>query len=185
MARIAHEDHPFQRCAVKDPDRDENFARYRAIDGGHNKFKSEIVSDIRARGDEISLYRHGDFVDLCRGPHVPSTGWLENVKLTSVAGSYWRADALREHARLRHGFLRQGAEEHLRLLEEARKRDHRVPASSSTVQLHEGAGFLFFHPRAPCSSTTRGHHARLPVARLPGGEGAARASGSLAHLRHL
>src|SRR5438093_7008072 len=124
MARIAREDHPFQRCAVKDPDRDENFARYRAIDGGENKFKQEIVSDIRTRGDAVSLYRHGDFVDLCRGPHVPSTGWLENVKLTSVAGSYWRADASREQLVRVYGtafFDKKELKEHLRLIEEARK----------------------------------------------------------------
>jgi threonyl-tRNA synthetase len=75
MARIAREDHPFQRCAVKDPDRDENFARYRAIDGGHNKFKQEIVGDIRARGDEISLYRHGDFVDSAAATCRARAGW--------------------------------------------------------------------------------------------------------------
>ena len=96
MARIAGEAAPFERCEVTDPEKDEVFARYRAIDGGHNKFKLELVGDIRARGEELSFYRHGDFVDLCRGPHVPNTGWLKNVKLTSVAGSYWRADASRE-----------------------------------------------------------------------------------------
>jgi len=151
MARIAREDHPFQRCAVKDPDRDENFARYRAIDGGHNKFKSEIVGDIRARGDAVSLYRHGDFVDLCRGPHVPSTGWLENVKLTSVAGSYWRADASREQLVRVYGtafFDKKELKEHLRLIEEARKRDHRVLGEQLDLfSFHEEApGFPFFHP---------------------------------------
>jgi threonyl-tRNA synthetase len=151
MARIASENHPFARCEVKDPDRDENFARYRAIDGGHNKFKSEIVGDIRARGDEISLYRHGDFVDLCRGPHVPSTGWLENVKLTSVAGSYWRADASREQLVRVYGtafFDKKELKEHLRLIEEARKRDHRVLGEQLDLfSFHEEApGFPFFHP---------------------------------------
>jgi threonyl-tRNA synthetase len=151
MARIAREDHPFQRCEVADPDRDENFARYRAIDGGHNKFKAEIVGDIRSRGDGISLYRHGDFVDLCRGPHVPSTGWLENVKLTSVAGSYWRADASREQLVRVYGtafFDKKELKEHLRLIEEARKRDHRVLGEQLDLfSFHEEApGFPFFHP---------------------------------------
>ena len=151
MKRIAREDVPFQRCEVADPDRDENFARYRAIDGGHNKFKLELVDEIRGRGDGISLYRHGDFVDLCRGPHVPSTGWLEHVKLTSVAGSYWRADASREQLVRVYGtafFSKKDLKEHLRLIEEARKRDHRVLGEQLDLfSFHEEApGFPFFHP---------------------------------------
>ncbi|MEM7408748.1 MAG: threonine--tRNA ligase [Myxococcota bacterium] len=151
MGRIAKEDHPFQRCVVADPDRDEVFARYRAIDGGHNKFKEEIVGDIRARGDELSFYKHGDFVDLCRGPHVPSTGWLKHVKLTSVAGSYWRADASREQLVRVYGtafFDKKALKEHLRLIEEAKKRDHRVLGEQLDLfSFHEDApGFPFFHP---------------------------------------
>jgi threonyl-tRNA synthetase len=151
MARIADEDHPFVRCVVADPDRDETFARYRAIDGGHNKFKAEIVGDIRTRGEELSFYKHGDFVDLCRGPHVPSTGWLAHVKLTSVAGSYWRADASREQLVRVYGtafFDKKDLAEHLRLLEEAKKRDHRVLGEQLDLfSFHEEApGFPFFHP---------------------------------------
>jgi threonyl-tRNA synthetase len=79
MGRIAAEAAPFVRCEVRDPEKDEVFARYRAIDGGHNKFKLELVDDIRKRGEALSFYRHGDFVDLCRGPHVPHAGWLKHV----------------------------------------------------------------------------------------------------------
>ena len=73
MGRIAKEALPFQRSEVEDPERDEAFARYRAIDGGQNKFKAELVEEISGRGDDLSFYRHGDFVDLCRGPHVQRT----------------------------------------------------------------------------------------------------------------
>jgi threonyl-tRNA synthetase len=151
MGRIAKEDRPFQRCVVRDPDRDEVFARYRAIDGGNNKFKEEIFEGVRARGDEVSFYKHGDFVDLCRGPHVPSTGWLKNVKLTSVAGAYWRADASREQLVRVYGtafFGKKELKEHLRLIEEAKKRDHRVLGEQLDLfSFHEEApGFPFFHP---------------------------------------
>ena len=151
MARIAREALPFERCEVADPERDEVYARYRAIDGGHNRFKLEIVDDIRARGDSLSFYRHGDFVDLCRGPHVPHTGWLKHVRLTSVSGAYWRADAEREQLVRVYGtafFSKQDLEEHLALLEEAKKRDHRVLGEQLDLfSFHEEApGFPFFHP---------------------------------------
>jgi threonyl-tRNA synthetase len=151
MARIAAEGAPFERCVVSDPDKDEVFARYRAIDGGHNKFKLEIVDEIRARGEALSFYRHGDFVDLCRGPHVPDTGWLKFVKLTSVSGAYWRADAEREQLVRVYGtafFSKGDLKDHLRLLEEAKKRDHRVLGEQLDLfSFHEEApGFPFFHP---------------------------------------
>jgi len=129
MSRIAKEASPFERCPVGDKDADEAFARYRAIDGGHNKFKAEIVGDIEGRGEEITLYRHGDFVDLCRGPHVPHTGFLKHTRLTSVSGAYWRADAEREQLIRVYGtafFSKEDLKEHLHLLEDARKREHRV-----------------------------------------------------------
>jgi threonyl-tRNA synthetase len=151
MARIAKEAHAFERCEVADPERDEAYARYRAIDGGHNKFKLEIVEQIRERGDGLSFYRHGDFVDLCRGPHVPDTGWLKHVKLTSVSGAYWRADAEREQLVRVYGtafFSKQDLKEYLTLLEEAKKRDHRVLGEQLDLfSFHEEApGFPFFHP---------------------------------------
>ncbi|HEY5658705.1 MAG TPA: threonine--tRNA ligase, partial [Myxococcota bacterium] len=95
--------------------------------------------------------RHGDFVDLCRGPHVPHTGWLKHVKLTSVSGAYWRADAEREQLLRVYGtafFNKQDLAEHLRVLEEAKKRDHRVLGEQLDLfSFHEEApGFPFFHP---------------------------------------
>jgi len=151
IARIAAEAAPFERCVVRDPERDEVFARYRAIDGGHNKFKLELVDEIRGRGDELSFYRHGDFVDLCRGPHVPHTGWLKHVKLTSVSGAYWRADAEREQLVRVYGtalFSKGDLAEHLHILEEAKKRDHRVLGEQLDLfSFHDEApGFPFFHP---------------------------------------
>jgi threonyl-tRNA synthetase len=151
MSRIVAESASFERCEVRDRGRDEVFARYRAIDGGHNKFKLELVDEIEARGESLSFYRHGDFVDLCRGPHVPHTGWLKHVKLTSVSGSYWRADAEREQLVRVYGtafFSKQDLADHLHMLEEAKKRDHRVLGEQLDLfSFHDEApGFPFFHP---------------------------------------
>ncbi len=152
MGRIAKEAHPFERCEVKDPEKDEIFARYKAIDGGHNKFKLELVGQIQERGDPLSFYRHGDFVDLCRGPHVPNTSLLKHTKLTAVSGAYWRADAEREQLVRVYGtafFSKSDLQEHLTLLEEAKKRDHRVLGEQLDLfSFHEDApGFPFFHPQ--------------------------------------
>ncbi len=151
MKRIAKEALPFQRCEVSD-DADENYARYKAIDGGSNKFKAEIVEGVKARGDTLSFYKHGDFIDLCRGPHVPHTGFLKNVKLTQVAGAYWRADASREQLQRVYGtafFSKDDLKEYLRLIEEAKKRDHRVLGDQLELFAFsdEAPGFPFFLPK--------------------------------------
>ena len=151
MARIAKEKLPFVRCEVRD-EADENFARYKSIDGGSNKFKMEIVAGLKERGDVMSFYKHGDFIDLCRGPHVPNTGFLKNVKLTRVAGAYWRADASREQLVRVYGtafFSKEDLQEHLRLIEEAKKRDHRVLGEQLDLFAFsdEAPGFPFFMPK--------------------------------------
>lgn len=152
MAKIASEGHPFVRCQATYAEADEHYARYRAIDGGHNPFKQELVEGIRQRGEDLTFYRHGDFIDLCRGPHVPHTGWLKDVKLTKTAGSYWRADAQREHLVRVYGtafFSKQELDEYLHFLEEAKKRDHRVLGEQLELfRFHEEApGFPFFEPK--------------------------------------
>jgi threonyl-tRNA synthetase len=152
MQKVAKEAHPFVRCVAEYDEANEHYARYRAIDGGHNKFKQELVGGIRERGEELSFYKHGEFIDLCRGPHVPDTGWLKHVKLTKVSGSYWRGDASREQLTRVYGiafFSKAELEEHLKMLEEARKRDHRVLGEQLELySMHEDApGFPFFHPK--------------------------------------
>jgi threonyl-tRNA synthetase len=149
MQQIAKGGAPFQRC-VSDGN-DEIFARYKAIDGGTNKFKAELIDGIKARGDEMSFYRHGDFIDLCRGPHVPSTSLLKNVKLTKVSGSYWRADAAREQLVRVYGtafFTKEELADYLHALEEAKKRDHRVLGEKLHLFtfMEDAPGFPFFHP---------------------------------------
>jgi threonyl-tRNA synthetase len=152
MKQIAKEGHTFERHVSSYDDADEHYARYKAIDGGSNKFKQELVEGIRERGEELSFFKHGDFIDLCRGPHVQSTSWLKHVKLTSVAGAYWRGDAANEQLVRVYGtafFTKEDLEEHLRLLEEAKKRDHRVLGEQLELFTfrEEAPGFPFFLPR--------------------------------------
>ena len=152
MQRIAESGAPFVRCAANYDEASEHYERYRAIDGGNNRFKQEIVEDIRQRGDALTFYKHGDFIDLCRGPHVPHTGWLKNVKLTKVSGSFWRADATKEQLQRVYGtvfFDKADLKEYLHLLEEAKKRDHRVLGQKLDLfSFHEEApGFPFYHQR--------------------------------------
>jgi len=152
MKGIAKEAVTFQRCEVSYDDANEHYARYRAIDGGDNKFKTELVDGIKGRDEQLTFYRHGDFVDLCRGPHVPDTGWLKHVKLTKVSGSYWRADAAREPLTRVYGtafFDKKALKQYLHVIEEAKKRDHRVLGEQLDLfSFNEDApGFPFFHQK--------------------------------------
>lgn len=152
MAKIAKEARPFQRCTASYAEADEHFARYRAIDGGRNPFKAELVEGIRERGEELSFYKHGDFIDLCRGPHVPHTGWLRHVKLTKTAGAYWRGDASREQLIRVYGtafFSKEELDDYVRLLQEAKKRDHRVLGEQLELFMldEQAPGFPFFLPK--------------------------------------
>ena len=152
MQQIAKKNLPFERCLSSYDSANEYYARYWAIDGGHNPFKQELVSGIRERGEQLTFYKHGEFIDLCRGPHVPSTGWLKNVKLTKVAGAYWRGDAAREQLQRVYGtafFGKAELDEDLKALEEAKKRDHRVLGEQLDLfHFSEDApGFPFFHAK--------------------------------------
>ncbi len=115
------------------------------------KFKAEIISDIPA-GQIISFYRQGDFIDLCRGPHLPSTGRLGKAfKLMSVAGSYWRGDHRNERLQRIYGTAwatEQQLKDYLHQLEEAEKRDHRRLGNElGLFHLQEEApGSVFWHP---------------------------------------
>ncbi len=152
MQKIVKEGHPFVRCVSPYDDANEFYQRYKAIDGGHNKFKQELVAGIKERGEELSFYKHGEFIDLCRGPHVPDTSWLKHVKLTKVAGSYWRADAEREQLQRVYGiafFSKAELEDYFKFLEEARKRDHRVLGEQLELFFmdEDAPGFPFFYPK--------------------------------------
>src|SRR5512142_3014449 len=115
------------------------------FEGMGEKFKVEIVKDIAAKGARtLTLYRHGDWVDFCLGPHGPSTGRIGVVKLLNVAGAYWRGDARNAMLQRIYGtafFDKKDLEAHLHRLEEVKKRDHR--------RLGPSLGLFAFHDVAP------------------------------------
>jgi threonyl-tRNA synthetase len=127
--------------------RDEAIAMFEQMG---EKYKVEIIQDIP--GDEpLSFYRQGDFIDLCRGPHVPSTGHIKAFKLMKVAGAYWRGDAKNEMLQRIYGTAwgdKKALKEYLHRLEEAEKRDHRKLAKQLNLfHLQEEApGMVFWHP---------------------------------------
>ncbi|MBX6318252.1 threonine--tRNA ligase [Pigmentiphaga sp.] len=115
------------------------------------KYKAEIIASIPA-GEKITLYREGDFVDLCRGPHVPSTGKLKVFKLMKVAGAYWRGDSKNEMLQRIYGTAwakKEDQDAYLKMLEEAEKRDHRKLGRELDL-FHfqdEAPGLVFWHPK--------------------------------------
>ncbi len=113
-------------------------------------YKVELITELEV--PTVSLYRQGDYVDLCRGPHVPDTSWHRNFKLLSIAGAYWRGNEKNVMLTRVYGteFATPDAlKEHLRRLEEAKLRDHRkLGRELDLFSLHdEGQGFPFFHPK--------------------------------------
>ncbi|SCB24459.1 threonine--tRNA ligase [Cupriavidus alkaliphilus] len=128
--------------------RDEAVALFESMG---EKYKAEIIGSIPA-DQEIGLYREGNFVDLCRGPHVPSTGKLKVFKLMKVAGAYWRGDANNEMLQRIYGTAwarKEDQEAYLHMLEEAEKRDHRkLGKTLDLFHLQEEApGMVFWHPK--------------------------------------
>lgn len=145
MKRIVADDVPMRREEIS---RRDAVALFRER---NEPFKVETVEAL-AEGETISIYRTEDFVDLCRGPHLPSTGRIKAFKVMSVAGAYRKGDAEREQLVRFHGIAfadKKQLKEHLHLLEEAKKRDHRrVGVDLDLFSFHEeGPGFPFFHGR--------------------------------------
>ena len=144
MAELARRDFPVTREVLP---RDAAIAFFKSI-GEH--YKAELIAAIPA-GEEVSLYREGDFVDLCRGPHVPSTGKLKVFKLMKVAGAYWRGDQNNEQLQRIYGTAwakKEELEAHLHMLEEAEKRDHRKLGRQLDLfhLQEESPGMVFWHP---------------------------------------
>lgn len=145
MRRIVKEDYPFSRRKVT---RDEAIAYYREK---NQPYKLEIIDEL-GEDEEITFYQQGEFVDLCRGPHVPSTGRIKAFKLQSVAGAYWRGDSRRPMLQRIYGtaFPKQSQlDEYLAMLAEAEKRDHRkLGRELDLFSFRDVApGFIFWHPK--------------------------------------
>jgi threonyl-tRNA synthetase len=145
MADLAAKDEPLVRRVLP---RDEAVAYFKGL-GEH--YKAEIIDAIPA-GEQVSLYREGEFEDLCRGPHVPSTGKLKHFKLMKVAGAYWRGDSKNEMLQRVYGTAWASKEDlqlYLTRLEEAEKRDHRkLGRELDLFHIDEHApGLVFWHPK--------------------------------------
>jgi threonyl-tRNA synthetase len=145
MAELARRDLPVQREVWP---RDQAVAFFKSI-GEH--YKAELIDAIPA-DQAVSLYREGDFVDLCRGPHVPSTGRLKVFKLMKLAGAYWRGDHRNEQLQRIYGtawIRKEDQDAYLHMLEEAEKRDHRkLGRQLDLFHLQDEApGMVFWHPK--------------------------------------
>ena len=173
MAELAKKDEPVTRRVLP---RDEAVAYFNAMG---EAYKAEIIAGIPSNED-VSLYREGAFEDLCRGPHVPSTGKLRHFKLMKVAGAYWRGDHRNEMLQRIYGTAwatKDELQQYLHMLEEAEKRDHRKlgreldlfhideVAPGRRVLASEGLGGL--------AGDRAVHAPGLPRHRLPGGQGPA------------
>jgi threonyl-tRNA synthetase len=115
-----------------------------------NPFKLELIHELSDQ--EISLYKNGQFIDLCRGPHIPHTGMIKGIKLMKISGAYWRADPSREQLQRLYGtafFDKKKLNQYLHLIEEAKKRDHRkVGTRLDLYSFHDEApGMAFFHAK--------------------------------------
>jgi threonyl-tRNA synthetase len=145
MTELANKDEPVVRRVLP---RDEAVAYFKGL-GEH--YKAEIIASIPADQD-VSLYREGNFEDLCRGPHVPSTGKLKHFKLMKVAGAYWRGDSKNEMLQRVYGTAwasKDDLQQYLVRLEEAEKRDHRkLGRELDLFHIDEHApGLVFWHPK--------------------------------------
>ena len=145
MAELAKKDFPVTREAME---RDDAVAFFLGIG---EKYKAELIGAIPA-GEQLSLYREGEFVDLCRGPHVPSTGKLKVFKLMKLAGAYWRGDHRNEQLQRIYGTAwakKEDLEAYLHMLEEAEKRDHRRLGKQFNLfhMQDEAPGLVFWHPK--------------------------------------
>jgi len=145
MAELAKKDIPVTRKVLP---RDEAVSYFKSI---NEHYKAEIIASIPA-GEDVSLYTEGDFTDLCRGPHVPSTGKLKVFKLMKLAGAYWRGDSKNEMLQRIYGTAWAKKEEldaYLHQLEEAEKRDHRKLGKQLELfhMQDSSPGMVFWHPK--------------------------------------
>ena len=147
MAEVVKRDQPFVR--ISEP-REKGLQGYR--DAGEF-MKVHFIERFTEPGDEISLYRNGDFIDFCRGPHVPSTGRVKAFKVMSIAGAYWLGKEDNQQLQRIYGtafFNAKELEAHFKHLEEIKARDHRVLGKQLdlfSIQEVAGAGLIFWHPK--------------------------------------
>ena len=147
MRRIIELDEPFERI---EETREKSVQICRDLD---QAFKVEHIQEGLGNHETLSFYQQGEFLDLCRGPHVPSAGVIGAFKLVSVAGAYWKGDQSRQQLQRLYGtafFRQQDLDDHLAMIEEARKRDHRVLGKRLelfTISPLVGSGLILWQPK--------------------------------------
>ncbi len=145
MKNIVKENYPFERKVLP---KDEAIKLFTELG---QTYKLEIINEIP--DDTVSIYTQGDFTDLCRGPHIPSTGYLKNFKLLSVAGAYWRGDEKNKMLQRIYGTAfstKDKLKKYLNFLEEAKKRDHRKLGKELdlfSINENVGPGLILWHPK--------------------------------------
>jgi threonyl-tRNA synthetase len=143
MKKIIKQDIPFEKVEMSKDEAITLFSHKK------EKFKLELLSELNG---EVTIYKNDEFVDLCRGPHVPSTGYIGAFKLLSVSGSYWRGDQKRENLQRIYGISFQTKDklkDYLQKLKEAKQRDHRkLGKELNLFSIYEeaGPGLIFYHP---------------------------------------
>ena len=147
MRAIAAANHAFQRREVS---REDAVALF---ESKGESYKVELLNDLPGDVRTVSLYTQGDYLDLCRGPHIPATGMIRAFKLLNVAGAYWRGDEKNKMLQRIYGTgfaTEEQLAEHLRIIEEAKKRDHRrLGRELDLFQMNDeaGPGLIIFHPK--------------------------------------
>ena len=144
MKKIVKENYPFERSEMSAEEAKKFFAEK------GETYKIEIIDDLGV--DKVSIYKQGEFVDLCRGTHVPSTGYLKAFKLMSTAGAYWRGDSKNKMLQRIYGVAfasKKELDEYLTMMEEAERRDHRKLGKQLNLFFldEHGPGFPFFMPK--------------------------------------
>ena len=179
MAKIVKEDEPFERL---DEPRDKALELCRDLG---QTFKVEHIREGLADQASLSFYRQGEFIDLCRGPHIPAAGAIGAFKLLTVAGAYWKGDQSREQLQRLYGtawFSKEDLENYLQAVEEAKRRDHRVLGKQLelfTTSPLVGSGLILWLPKGASirgmlenfirdELTRRGYTAGLHAEHRPG-----------------
>lgn len=145
MKEIVEQNLPFIRKEVSKKEAVEFFQQR------GEKYKVEILSELE--DDQVTLYQHDDFVDLCRGPHVPATGFIKSFKLLSIAGAYWRGSEKNPMLQRIYGIsfpTKEELEQYLKTMEEMKKRDHRVLGKELelfSISDEVGPGLVLWHPK--------------------------------------
>ena len=144
MQEIVKKDYKVERIELNESEAKKLFK--------NNKYKIELIEEFHKEKIPISAYKQGDFIDLCRGPHIPNTGKIKAFKLTKISSAYWRGDPKKQQLQRIYGTSfpeKSQLEQYTKLLEEAEKRDHRkIGKQLDLFSIHEeGPGFVFFHPK--------------------------------------